>query len=58
MRSSRPSVAGNAYKDVLETLRFLDNLVVTGPQFLAREFHEFGRDNASARGFGSVCFFT
>ena len=28
------------YKDIFEALRFLDDLVVTGPQFLARKLHE------------------
>ena len=50
MRSGRLLVTGNTHKDVLETLRFLDDLVVTGPQFLTRKFHEFGRDNASTGG--------
>jgi len=49
VRSGQLLVMGNTYEDVLETLGFLDDLVVTGPQFLAREFHEFSRDNASTR---------
>lgn len=54
MRSGRPSATGYAYKDVLETLRLLDDLVVTRPHFLVGEFHEFGRDNASTRGSRSM----
>ena len=50
VRSSCSQASGNAYEDVFETLRSLDDLVVTRPQFLAGEFHELGRDDASARG--------
>ena len=38
------------YKDVFEALRSLDDLVVTGPQFLARKFHELCGDDAPTRG--------
>jgi hypothetical protein len=50
MRSNRPAATGNAYEDVLKALGSLDDLVVAGPQFLAGEFHEFCRYNASADG--------
>jgi hypothetical protein len=50
VRSSQPAATGNAYEDVLETLGSLDDLVVAGPQFLAGEFHEFCRYNASTMG--------
>ena len=49
MRQGRPLAKGNAYKDVLKTLRFLNDLVVTRPYLLVGEFHEFCRDNPSTK---------
>jgi len=51
-----PLETGNSYKNVLKTLRFPDHLAVTGPRFLAGEFHEFRRDNPSTEGSGSKHF--
>ena len=48
--SNRLLALGNAYKDVFETLRSLDDLVVAWPQLLAGEFHKLSRENASTGG--------
>jgi len=55
MRPGRPLATRNTYKDVLEALRFFDDLVVTRPHFLAGELHEFCRDNAPTSGSRLKC---